>query len=75
VLASVLSYAAYQGQVLYGALLSFLYGLGIGAPMLLVGTAAGGFAQRLDSGGWKVWVDRSVGALLLALGLYLLWRA
>lgn len=75
VLASVLSYAAYQGQMFYGALLLFLYGLGAGTPMLLVGTTAGSMVRRLDGAGWKVWVDRGAGGALLALGFYLLWIA
>lgn len=74
-LASVLSYAAYQGQMLYGALLLFLYGLGVGAPMLLVGATAGSLAQRMAGAGWKIWVDRAAGAMLLAIGFYLLWTA
>lgn len=75
VLASVLSYAAYQGQMLFGALLLFFFGMGIGMPILLVGTTAGKLIQRLDGIGWKVWIDRLAGAWLLALGLYLLWIA
>lgn len=75
VLASVLSYAANQGQILFGALLLFIFGLGVGMPILLVGTTAGNLIQRLDSIGWKVWIDRVAGAWLLALGLYLLWIA
>lgn len=74
-LASVLSYAAFQGKAVYGALLLFLYGLGVGTPLLLAGTTAGSLAQRLDGIGWKAWVDRLAGVILLALGLYLLWIA
>jgi len=74
-LASVLSYAAYQGQLLYGALLLFLYGLGVGMPLLVAGATAGTLALRLDGAGWKVWVDRAAGLILLALGFYLLWTA
>lgn len=74
-LASVLSYAAYQGQMFYGAILLFLYGLGVGTPLLLAGTAANGLARRLDGAGWKVWIDRATGIILLALGFYLLWIA
>ncbi len=74
-LAAVLSYAAYQGQMLYGALLLFLYGLGAGAPLLLVGASTAGLVRSLDAAGWTVWVDRGSGALLLLLGFYLLWSA
>lgn len=75
VLASVLSYAAYQGSVSYGAILLFLFGLGAGLPVLLIGTAAGGLATRLDAIGLRPWVDRATGLMLLGVGFYLLWTA
>lgn len=75
VLASVLSFAAYKQSVAYGAALLFAYGIGVGLPMLVLGTAAGGLARRLDRLGWRVWVDRASGAALVALGFYLLWVA
>ncbi len=72
VLASVLSFAAYQQSVAFGAALLFAYGLGVGLPILVLGTAAGSLARRLDGLGWRAWVDRGAGAALLALGFYLL---
>ncbi len=75
VLASVLSYAAYQGSVPYGAILLFLFGLGAGLPVLLIGTAAGALALRFDAAGLRKWVDRATGVMLLAVGFYLLWTA
>jgi len=75
IFASVLSYAAYQDKVAYSALLLFIYGVGAGMPLLLVGTAAGGLAQRLEAAGRSGWVDHISGILLLGLGLYLLWIA
>jgi cytochrome c biogenesis protein CcdA len=75
VLASVLSFAAYKQSVAYGATLLFAYGLGVGLPILVLGTAAGSLVARLDKLGWRVWVDRGAGAVLLALGFYLLWTA
>ncbi len=73
VLASVLSFAAYRQSVAYGGALLFAYGLGVGLPMLVLGTVATRLAQRLDRLGWRAWVDRVAGGALLALGLYLLW--
>lgn len=75
VLASVLSYAAYEGSVPYGAVLLFLFGLGAGVPILVIGTTAGGLAARLGSAKWRSWIDRGAGAMLLAIGFYLLWTA
>lgn len=75
VLASVLSFAAYKQSIAYGGTLLFAYGLGVGLPMLVLGTAAGTLARRLDRSGWRAWVDRGAGVALLALGFYLLWTA
>ncbi|HLK80814.1 MAG TPA: cytochrome c biogenesis protein CcdA [Xanthobacteraceae bacterium] len=75
VLAAILSYAAYQGKVSYGGLLMFLYGLGVGVPMLLIGTGAGQLTRRLAGFGWRPLIDQAAGVVLLAVGFYLLWSA
>lgn len=75
VLASVLSYAAFKGNAYYGALLLFIYGLGAGIPLLVAASLSSRFAQWLDLRGYRPWVDRVTGALLLVLGFYLLWVA
>jgi len=73
VLASVLSYAAYQNNLLFGGLLLLLYGIGNGLPLVLVGTAAGGIVQKVEGSRYRVLVDAIVGGLLTLLGFYLLW--
>lgn len=75
VLASVLSYVAYKGSVVYGAMLLFVYGLGSGAPVVLVGTAAGRLARMLERAGYGRWTERISGGALLTLGLLLVWKA
>ena len=75
VLASVLSFAALKGNTYFGALLLFVYGLGAGIPLLIAASASSRLAQWLDLRGYRRWVDRGTGALLLALGFYLLWVA
>jgi len=74
VLASVLSYAAYKRSFIFGGLLLFLYGLGTGLPLVLVGTAAGGLLKRLDCSRLGRLIDPIPGISLLLLGFYLLWR-
>lgn len=74
VLASVLSFAAYQQSFVYGGLLLFAYGIGNGLPVALVGTAAGGALQRFEATRFASWIDPIVGGLLILLGFYLLWR-
>lgn len=73
VLAAILSYAAYQGSILFGAALLFVYGVGNGVPLLILGTGVGSVAARLSSSA-HVWIDRAAGALLIGLGFYLLAR-
>lgn len=74
-LASILSYAAYEGSIVYGGLLLFVYGVGAGLPILALGLTAAKVAQRLDRGGLRLWVNRATGVLLVLFGLYLILRA
>lgn len=72
VFASVLTFAAYQQSFLYGGLLLFIYGIGSGVPLLLVGTATGGVLSRLDCSRYQKWLDPVLASMLIFLGLYLL---
>jgi cytochrome c biogenesis protein CcdA len=51
------------------------YGIGNGLPLLLVGTASSTFFKRIQGGRLGRWIDPAIDALLIALGLYLLWLA
>jgi cytochrome c biogenesis protein CcdA len=46
-----------------------------GIPLLIAASISSRFAQRLDLRGYRKWVDRGTGVLLLSLGFYLLWIA
>lgn len=74
-LAGLLSYVAFNGSQAYGGALLFLYGIGIAIPVVLLGASAARLAARLEKSGGRVWVDRATGALLLAMGLYVVWSA
>ena len=74
ILVSVLSFAVYKQSFIYGGLLLFLYGIGNGLPVMLVGTASGSMLKRLDCSRFGNWIDPIVGGLLIPLGFYLLWR-
>lgn len=75
VLAAVLSYVAFKGSVAFGALLLFIYGVGAGAPVIVLGTISSSFAQRLVGLGHQHWLDRISGIILIAMSLYLEWIA
>lgn len=74
-LAAILSLAAWQGNIAFGAALLFVYGLGAGLPILILGASAARLATRLDRSGLRPWVDRATGCLLVAMGLFIIWRA
>ena len=72
VLASILAFAAATKSVSYGASLLFVYGVGLGTPLIALGSLVGSLSalSRLRP------VINSLTALCLTtLGLYLLWIA
>ena len=73
VLAGLLAYVAGTGDPVWGGLLLFVYGLGLGIPVLRLGTAAGSLVARLATSRARRWADATVGAALIAVGLYLVW--
>ena len=76
VLAVILTYVmAQQSGVLYGAALLFLYALGCGLPLVLVGTFTGVLKNLRAFGKWSGAVNKISGVLLILLGAYFLWAA
>jgi thiol:disulfide interchange protein DsbD len=59
-----------RGEAAFGFLLFFTLALGLGAPYVVIGAAAGSIARLPRSGEWLVWVERLFGFLLLGLALY-----
>lgn len=74
-LAAILSYAAFRGSVAFAAALLFLYGLGNGVPLVIAGTASGRLTSWLSKNGWRAWMERVAGLLMLAVGGFLMWTA
>ncbi|PLK50383.1 protein-disulfide reductase DsbD [Uliginosibacterium sp. TH139] len=68
-LAGALLYIAKTHDALLGGLALFMLGLGMGAPLILVGVAARRFLPK--PGAWMEGVKRFFGFLLLATALYL----
>ena len=71
-LAGALLYISTSGDALGGALKLLALGLGMGAPLVVVG--AGGAAWLPKSGPWLVTVKNAIGVLLLGLAIALLSR-
>jgi thiol:disulfide interchange protein DsbD len=71
-LIGALGYIAQSGDILLGSLSLFFLGLGMGTPLLLIGTSAGKLLPK--AGPWMNGVKAFFGVLLLAVAIYLLSR-
>ena len=71
-LVGALGYIAQSGNVSLGVLSLFFLGLGMGTPLLLIGTSAGKLLPR--AGHWMNAVKALFGVLLLAVAIYLMQR-
>jgi thiol:disulfide interchange protein DsbD len=71
-LVGALTYIAQTGDVLRGATVLFVMGIGMGTPLLLVGASAGKLLPK--SGPWMVTVKAFFGVLFLGVAVYLLDR-
>jgi len=72
VLIGALAYVASEGDVFLGFLSMFILGLGLGLPLIFVGTSHGKFLPK--AGGWMDTVKYAAGVVLLAVALLFLER-
>lgn len=72
-LAGVLLSVSTIGNPLLGATALFMLGLGLGAPLMILGATEGRFLPK--AGEWLHWVRQGFGLLLLGVALILLNRA
>ena len=70
-LAGVLAFIAQTGSIPLGGLLLFVMALGMGLPLLLFAVGAKRLLPR--AGVWMTWVQRTFGALLIALAVWVAW--
>ncbi|MGE5322020.1 MAG: cytochrome c biogenesis CcdA family protein [Actinomycetota bacterium] len=75
VLGTILAYAAYHREFLYGGVLLFAYGLGAGIPLITFGSVVGKATAWVDRKGYRKWTESLMGAAMLLLGFYMLWLA
>lgn len=71
-LLGVLTYIAQTGNVFLGMITLFFLSLGMGTPLLLIGTSAGRWLP--ESGAWMNAVKGFFGILLLAVAIFLMER-
>ncbi|MGH7898591.1 MAG: protein-disulfide reductase DsbD family protein, partial [Candidatus Binatia bacterium] len=70
IVAGLLLAVGARGDALLGFLLFFALALGLGAPYVVLGAAAGSLQNLPRSGEWLVWVEHVFGFVLLGLALY-----
>jgi thiol:disulfide interchange protein DsbD len=75
VLGGLLLYVGASGHPVFGATLLFTFALGMGVPVVALGTFAGLLANLPKAGGWTVKVQWAFGVVLLLAGEYLLLEA
>jgi cytochrome c-type biogenesis protein len=75
VLIAILAIATAKGTLAYGASLLFAYGLGRGVPIVLAGTFTGALKAMPGLERWTGWMEKAAGVVLIAVGLYFVWRA
>lgn len=74
-LAVVLSYAATRQNLVFASSLMFVFALGMGTLLILVGAFAGLLASIPKSGAWMTRISRIFGWILLGAGEYFLINA
>jgi thiol:disulfide interchange protein DsbD len=75
VLAVILGVVAARQSVFFGGSLLFVFSLGVGSLLVLVGTFAGILASLPKSGAWITGVKKLSGIVMLAAGAYFLYSA
>jgi cytochrome c-type biogenesis protein len=72
VLAVIMTYVAIQGDLAYGSLLLFIYGIGHGLPLVIVGTFTALLKKLPKVQRFTQHINYFSGGILILLGLYLL---
>lgn len=75
VLGSLLAYVASTGNILLGASMLFVFSLGMGTLLLLVGIFSGVLASIPRSGNWMLFIKKAMGYFMIALAEYFFIRA
>jgi len=75
VLAVLLSYVAASQNAVFGTILLFVFSLGMGTLLVVLGTCAGVVCSLPKSGRWMLGINRLSGLILLAMGEYFIFSA
>ena len=75
VLAVILGVVATKQNMIFGGSLLFIFSMGMGSLLILVGTFTGLLANMPKSGVWMSAVKKACGFVMLAVGTYFLYSA
>jgi len=75
ILMSILALVALQGNPVYGTLLMFIYGLGAGLPLLLIGHGLTRLQHVFAAPRHQRRIRQLSGLLLLGVAVYIIWLA
>ena len=74
ILLGILTLIAMQGNMVYGGVLMFIYGLGAGMPLLLIGHGFDRIQKLFMPHRRQQWLQRVSGLLLIGVSLYIVWN-
>lgn len=75
ILLVILSLAFASGHWIYGATLLFIYALGQGIPIILVGTFTALITRMEVFAKWNAMLEKTAGIIIIVMGVYFLWLA
>jgi cytochrome c-type biogenesis protein len=75
VLGSLLAYVASRQNVLLGCSMLFVFALGLGFVLVIVGTFSGLLATLPRAGGWMNMIKKAFGFLMILVGEYFILKA
>lgn len=77
VLAVILAYVAVKARLVFGFSLLLVYAFGFVVPLILTSAFTGfllGIKRLQEKTGYRTWVSRSSGIMLIGFGVYTLWH-
>ena len=74
-LGATLAYVGTQGSVVFGTIVLFVFAMGMGTLMIVLGTFSGAMSMLPRSGGWMVKVKTTFGIVMLVIAQYLFVQA
>lgn len=75
VLGVLLTYVAAKHQIVWGAALTFIFSLGMGFLLLLLGVSAGLVGSMPRPGRWMVVIKNAMGVAMIVVGAGFIWVA